>query len=197
MRMVHYFGLRFLCEEETFNQQWWRLFNLDERTWDAIWRLARGILGGERHWCDSFIYEAVICPLVDVLDSTEVFIQKIDGFVRVVDGQVVASAILELDSSGWTSILDCYFNPTNYIIEPHDESSNSDDEEAVEARAKRERKRNLISEAWEVYRVGVMNRDLGPFRRLLHSTNNWLIAASVVHVVDIGERLYAIIHYLE
>lgn len=70
--------------------------------------------------------------------------------MRVVDGQAAASTIMDLDLGGWTSIIDCYFNPAHYILEPQDERSDSKDKEAIEARVERERKRNLIVEAWEV-----------------------------------------------
>lgn len=81
-------------------------FNLDDLTWDALWLLARGILGGDRNWCDSFIYEVILYPMVDILDSKEACIQIIDGFVRSNNGKVVASTILDLDLGGYTSVLD-------------------------------------------------------------------------------------------
>ncbi|GLJ44047.1 hypothetical protein SUGI_0918550 [Cryptomeria japonica] len=162
-----------------------------------LWQWVSGTLGGERHWCDDFIYEAVLCPLVDILDSKRVYIEMIDGFVRSVDSQVIASSILDLDSNGWTSVLDCYFNPVHYVTEPPDESSDSNDEEATEAWAESERKKNIIFEAWEVFRVGVINHDLGPFRRLVYSEENWLSVVAAIQVVDIGERASVILHYLE
>ncbi|GLJ40850.1 hypothetical protein SUGI_0845000 [Cryptomeria japonica] len=74
----------------------------------------------------------MIYPMVDVLDSKEVCIHKIDGFVRAVDGQAIASAILDMDLGGWMSILGYYFNPAQHILEPQEERSDSEDEEAIE-----------------------------------------------------------------
>lgn len=98
-----------------------RLFHIDERVTDAVWRLAFASLGGGRHWCDGFIYEAVIFPMVDVLASKEMCIQNIDGFIRTIDGQVVANEILDLDSDKWASLLCLYFNAANYIPAESDE----------------------------------------------------------------------------
>lgn len=67
--MVHHFGLSCLCRDETFQVQCRCLFYTDEGGWDAVWRMVNTILGGGRHWCDGFVYEAVICPMVDILDS--------------------------------------------------------------------------------------------------------------------------------
>lgn len=189
--MVHHFGLSCLCAEETFQQQCRRIFNSDEVTWDAMLHLARGNLCRGKHWCDGLFYEAILCPMVDILDSKEACIQMIDGFVRSVDGQAVESSILDLDLGGWTSVLDVYFNPKHYIVDP------PEDEDARKTRDVQERKKDFMVEAWEVFWVGVRNHDLGPFRRFLNSNDNWLSAASVVYVVDIGERLTAIFHYLE
>ncbi|GLJ53957.1 hypothetical protein SUGI_1153330 [Cryptomeria japonica] len=134
--------------------------------------------------------------MVDVLNSKEVCVKKIDGFVRVMGGQAIASAFLELDSDGWTSILNFYFNHVHHIPKVQEESIDSKDKEVVKERTGRERKQNFIFEAWEVYRVGVMNQNLGPFRRMLNSTDNWLSAAVAVHVVEIGENMAIILQYL-
>lgn len=72
--------------------------------------------------------------MVDIRYSKEECIQMIDGFVRSVDGQEVASVILDLDSRGWTSVLGVYFNLKHYILNPPEEEFESEDEDAQEAR---------------------------------------------------------------
>lgn len=72
--MVHHFGLSCMCKDETFQMQCRRLINAEGEVIDAVWRLVFTILGGGRHWCDGFIYEVVMCPMVDVLDSKEMCI---------------------------------------------------------------------------------------------------------------------------
>lgn len=111
--MVHHFGLSCMCREESFQMQCKRLFHTDDRVGDVVWRLLTSILGSGKHWCDGFFYEAMLCPKVDVLDSKEACIQKIDGFIHSVDGHVIANKILDLDLSNWVSLLGLYFNSSN------------------------------------------------------------------------------------
>ncbi|GLJ12573.1 hypothetical protein SUGI_0193690 [Cryptomeria japonica] len=155
-RMVHHFGLSCMYREETIQEQSRRLFHVNERVWEAVWRLANGIMGGGRHWCDGLVYEVVICPVVDILDSKEACIQRIDGFVHVVDGQAIADVILELGTDKWTSILGNYFNHAHYILADMEGDLDSKVEEITLEKAKIERKK-FIMEAWEVYRVWVLN----------------------------------------
>ncbi|GLJ50787.1 hypothetical protein SUGI_1081720 [Cryptomeria japonica] len=177
--MLNHFGVSFLCREESIQAQCSRLFQENDVLWNAVWRVANGILGANRHWCDGFVYEAVICPMVDIFDSKEATIQRIDGFICPSDGQALGNAILELDSDCWVSTLHIYFNHTNYISSKLEES-NTEDEEIAQKRVAWERRENFIQEAWEVFRVGVRNGNLDPFCRLLNSDDNWLSAPTTV-----------------
>ncbi|GLJ20761.1 hypothetical protein SUGI_0378320 [Cryptomeria japonica] len=92
--------------------------------------------------------------------------QKIDGFVRVVDGPALANVVLDLDNDCWVSILVTCFNFANYISSESKVESNeseSKDKEKIQRRSAKEKKKNFIMEAWEVFRVGVKNRNLDPF----------------------------------
>ncbi|GLJ11637.1 hypothetical protein SUGI_0173400 [Cryptomeria japonica] len=117
--------------------------------------------------------------MVDIFDSKEVTIQRIDDFLCPSDGQALGNVILELDSDCWVSTLDIYFDHTNYISSKSEESD-IEGEEISQKRAARERRKNFIQEAWEVFRVGVRNGNLDPFHRLLNSNDNWLSAPAAV-----------------
>ncbi|GLJ27384.1 hypothetical protein SUGI_0537470 [Cryptomeria japonica] len=196
--MVHHFGLSCMCRDKSFQVQCRRLFHTDDRVGDAVWRLVTSILGGGRHWCDGFVYEVVLCPMVDVLDSKETCIQKINGFICSMDGQAIANEILNLDLSNWVSLslLGLYFNSSNYISSDFEEDPDDEGEEYEQEKAEKERKKTLIEDAWEVYRIGVINRNLAPFQRMLDEGDGWLSMASVVKVVEIGEYLAIILQAL-
>lgn len=110
--------------------------------------------------------------MVDVLDSKEACIQKIDGFIRSVDGQVVANQILNLDLSNWVSMLGLYFNLNNYVSLESEEDPDDEEEENIQAKVEKERKNTLIEDAWEVYRIGVINKNLAPFQRMLDAEDD-------------------------
>lgn len=194
--MVHHFSLSCMCREESFQMQYRRLFHTDDRARDAVWRLVTSILGGGRHWCDGFIYEVMLCPMVDVHDLKEACIQKIDGFIHSVDGQAIANKILKLDLSSWVSLLGLYFNSSNYISSNSEEDPNDEEEEHVQAKVEKERKKTLIEDAWEVYRIRVINRNLSPLQRMLDAEDGLLSTASTMKVVEIGNYLAIILEAL-
>ncbi|GLJ22814.1 hypothetical protein SUGI_0430090 [Cryptomeria japonica] len=99
--MVHHFGVSCLCREELIQAQCSRLFQANDVLWNVVWWVANGILGANQHWCEGFVYEAVIFPMVDIFDSKEATIQRIDSFVCPSDGLAPGNAILELDSDCW------------------------------------------------------------------------------------------------
>ncbi|GLJ44785.1 hypothetical protein SUGI_0942070 [Cryptomeria japonica] len=93
--MVHHFGVSFLCREESIQAQCSQLFQANDVLWNVVWQVANGLLGGNQHWCDGFVYEAVICPMVDIFDSKEATIQRIDEFVCPSNGPNAAILILK------------------------------------------------------------------------------------------------------
>ncbi|GLJ32282.1 hypothetical protein SUGI_0649680 [Cryptomeria japonica] len=173
--MVHHFGLSVL---------------------DAVWRLVATILGGGRHWCDSFVYEAVICPIIDILGSKEVRIQRIDSFIRAMDGQAIANEILNLDADRWVSRLGSYFNSDNYVSSDLEDDQHLEDEERDHAKVEKERLKSLIEDVWEVYQIGVINKNFSPFQRLLDRDVRWLTRAIVGKVMEIGVHLAIILQAL-
>lgn len=66
-KMVHRFGLSCLCREETLEAQCERLFDIDIEGQTAIQGILNDAFSEDRHWCDNFIYEIILCLLVDVL----------------------------------------------------------------------------------------------------------------------------------
>lgn len=145
--MVHHFGLSCMCRDESFQVQYRRLFLMDESVLDAIWRLVASILGGGRHWCDNFIYEVVIFPMIDILGSKEVCIQRIDGFIHAMDGQAIANEILNLDVDRWVSRLGSYFNSDNYVSSDSEDDQDLEDEKRDHAKVEKERLKSLIEDA--------------------------------------------------
>ncbi|GLJ05575.1 hypothetical protein SUGI_0020570 [Cryptomeria japonica] len=190
--MVHHLGVSCMWRDESLCLQCRRLFYTDERVFVTVKSLVECILGVGKHWCDGFVYEVVISPLVDILDAREVCIQRIGIFIRAVDGQAVANALLEEAELG-ASIYRTYFNPANYISSDSEGVSEDDgdsefeeeDKEAEEIKAEKQRRRSFIEEAWEVYRVGVFINNLIPFQRVLGRGDNWLSTTSTEVVVDI------------
>ncbi|GLJ50239.1 hypothetical protein SUGI_1069490 [Cryptomeria japonica] len=164
--MVHHTGLSCMCRDETFQVQCKRLFHTGEGVFDAMWRLASSILGGGRNWCDGFIYEAI------------------------------ANEILNLESKKWESLLGVYFNTANYISSDSDEDSNYENEGDVCEKEEKGRKKAFIEDAWEVCRIGFINRNLALFQRLMDTKDCWLSVASAMKIMEIGEWLAIILQSL-
>ncbi|GLJ35926.1 hypothetical protein SUGI_0720860 [Cryptomeria japonica] len=118
----------------------------------------------DRHWCDGYIYEIILCLLVDILPSKEACVEMLEGFIREEDVEIVGGAVLKVEEE-WASILGPYFNPLAFLSDK--ECSNPEDEVRVAAEAIRMRKEEFMVEAWEVFKVGVKNADMEPFRRMM------------------------------
>ncbi|GLJ52297.1 hypothetical protein SUGI_1112400 [Cryptomeria japonica] len=169
--MVHRFGLSCLCCEESLEAQCERLFDIDTEGQNAIHGLLEDVFSKERHWCDGYIYEPIPYLLVDVLSSKEACMQKMVGFVSEEDAEAVGGTVLEVEEE-WANILSPYFNPAAILSDV--ECPDSEDEAQLAAVALRNRKEEFMVEAWEVFRVGVMNADMGPFRRMIQNEDGWL-----------------------
>ena len=113
--MAHHFGLSCICWNETILAQCRHLFRArDDRVYEAIKTLVVGCLGEGRHWCDVFIYEVVLSPLVDIIDSRERCIEKITDFIQAVR-VAVAKGIPDLEIGKLVSILSFFFlNSANF-----------------------------------------------------------------------------------
>lgn len=64
--------------------------------YDAIHGMVEFSLNVDRHWCDGFIYEVVLFPLVDILESRERCVKLMEGFMKGVNEDAMAEAIFEL-----------------------------------------------------------------------------------------------------
>ncbi|GLJ49079.1 hypothetical protein SUGI_1035360 [Cryptomeria japonica] len=191
--MVHRFGLSCLCREETLEAQCERLFDIDIEGQRAIKGVLDDAFNEERHRCDGYVYEIILCLLVDVLSSKEACVEKLEGFVRKEDVEAMGEAMLEVEEE-WASILGPYFNPTTILSNA--ECSNPKDEIRLAVEALRMRKVEFMAEAWEVFQVGVKNANLGPFRRMMMKEDGWLSEGSIDKVVTIGMRVATILRLM-
>ncbi|GLJ53117.1 hypothetical protein SUGI_1131830 [Cryptomeria japonica] len=112
---------------------------------------------------------------------------------RKEDGIGKGGVVLEVDEE-WASILGPYFNPAAILSDA--ESPDPEDEAQLAAEALRLRKEQFMAEAWEVFKVGVTNVDLGPFRRMMQKEDGWLSKGSIDKVVTIGMRVTTILRLL-
>lgn len=147
----------------------------------------------ERHWCDNFIYEIILCLSVDVLPSKEARVEKLVGFVREENIEAVGGAVLEVDKE-WANILDPYFNPLTFLSDA--ECLDPKNEIRLVAEALRIRKEEFMGEAWEVFRVGVKNVAMGPFRRMMMKEDRWLSKGNIDKVATIGMRVATILRLM-
>ncbi|GLJ33743.1 hypothetical protein SUGI_0678270 [Cryptomeria japonica] len=109
------------------------------------------------------------------------------------DIEAVGGGGLEVDKE-WASILGPYFNPL--AILSNAECSDLEDEIWLAAEALRTRKGEFMAEAWEVFRVGVKNADMGPFRRMMMQEDGWLSEGSIDKVATIGMRVASILRLM-
>ncbi|GLJ12616.1 hypothetical protein SUGI_0194660 [Cryptomeria japonica] len=124
-----------------------------------------------------------MCLLVDVLPSKETCIEKFVGFVREVDADVMGSAIMEAEEE-WASILGPFFNTIVYLSDV--DCSDSEDEAQVAAVALKAKKGEFMQNAWEVFRVGVKNDDMDPFKQMMRLEDSWLSEINIEQVALIG-----------
>ncbi|GLJ18085.1 hypothetical protein SUGI_0319310 [Cryptomeria japonica] len=159
---------------------------------EAIVALVQDALSEERHWCDSHIYEIVLCLLVDVKPSKEVVVEKISRFVRECVTEAVGSVVMEVEEE-WASILGPFFNPGCLLSKV--EVSDSEDEEQVAA-IELQKKENFMATTWEVFHVGVINVRFTVFHRMMEDDLGWLSGNSIDKVVVIGERVSTIVRLI-
>lgn len=152
-----------------------------------------GALSDDRHWCDGQIYEIIMCLLVDVLPSKEACIEKITGFVREVDADVVESAVMEVEKE-WASILGPFFNTVVYLSDV--ECSDSENEDQVVVVALKAKKEEFMNNAWEVFRVGVKNDDPDPFKQMMRIEEGWFSEGNIDRVAVIGTWVATILRLL-
>lgn len=95
--------------EETLDAQLCNLFISEEYVYEVIKGLIEITLNFEWHWCDSTVYEVVLMPLVDIIESRERAMELLCSFVKPVNGNCIADSILSLSKNVWISILKTYF----------------------------------------------------------------------------------------
>ncbi|GLJ31060.1 hypothetical protein SUGI_0621630 [Cryptomeria japonica] len=189
--------------EETLDAQIRSLFITEEYVYEAIKGLVGITLNFERHWCDSTVYEAVLMPLVDVIENRERAVELLCGFAKPVNGNCIADTILNLPENEWFSILKTYFQPNMFLpIESEDEEEESegegsealDDSERKRTEARRlemeelrELMRTFGENAWEVFRCAVQNGNMAPFRRVTNIETWWFSTGATETVISVGE----------
>lgn len=94
--MMNFVGLNCQNYEELLEVLIKDLFFIEEYIYVAICGMVEVSLNIDRHWCDGFIYEVVLVPLVGILESRERCIKLMEGLMKGVNGDVVAEAIFEL-----------------------------------------------------------------------------------------------------
>ncbi|GLJ28515.1 hypothetical protein SUGI_0561030 [Cryptomeria japonica] len=94
----------------------------------------------------------------------------------------------------WTSILGLYFNPLAILFDA--ECSDPEDKIRLAAEALRMKKVKFMAEAWEVFRVGVKNAYMGPFRRMMMKEDGWLSEGSIDKVATIGMHVATILRLM-
>ncbi|GLJ50095.1 hypothetical protein SUGI_1065490 [Cryptomeria japonica] len=184
------------------------------------WGLVGITLNLDRHWCDALVLEAVLLPLVDIIESKERVVELLIGFLKPFIADMVGEAILGLQEDVRVSILKIYFQFENYLhsdLEEEEESEGDDmqeEEDIVDSedrevdsmsseevrelasrevwREERERLKIFGDEAWEIYRCAVFNENMEPFRRTTESDNWWLLENSTRNAIAIGEYVVVI-----
>ncbi|GLJ50581.1 hypothetical protein SUGI_1077540 [Cryptomeria japonica] len=110
-------------------------------------------------WCvENGVHKVMI--EVNILPSKEACIEKIDGFVKDVDANIVGNAIRELEEE-WVSILGPFFNPECFLSDV--DVSDSKDENQVVATELQTKKENFMGNAWDFFHAGVSTGEMGPF----------------------------------
>ncbi|GLJ15972.1 hypothetical protein SUGI_0264310 [Cryptomeria japonica] len=197
------------CEEDLRGQLQNLFFTVDA-TYDAMEGLIGVALNYQRHSCDSKVLEATLSPVVDVLESSEIMVGLLGGFVKPLLVDAVANCILSLPSARRLSILKVYFQMENYLPSGSLEegSSEGDGEESDNDRhnramekylakiEERDKMRIFSENAWEVFRCAVMNGNLEPFRRVTRSEEWWLSDQSISNVIHVGECTSVILQAL-
>ncbi|GLJ42697.1 hypothetical protein SUGI_0885230 [Cryptomeria japonica] len=146
------------------------LFVTEDFVYDAIQGLIGISLNFEWHWCDAIFLEAVLMPLIDVIESGE----------RVVEDYLSSE-------------------PEDAPEEFDEDSGGLVDSDTRREMARREvwleeRKRLKVfgENAWEVFRCVVFNGNMAPFRNLTEAMEWWLPERSTNNVISIGEYVAVI-----
>ncbi|GLJ30420.1 hypothetical protein SUGI_0602070 [Cryptomeria japonica] len=95
--------------EEDLRGQLQNLFFTVDVAYDAMEGLIGVALNHQRHWCDSKVLEATLIPVVDVLESSEIMVGLLGGFVKPLLVDAVVNCILSLPSNQRLSIIKVYF----------------------------------------------------------------------------------------
>ncbi|GLJ54392.1 hypothetical protein SUGI_1168230 [Cryptomeria japonica] len=140
-----------------------------------------------------YVYEIILCLLVDVPPSKEAWMEKLEGFVREEDVEAMGGAVPEVEEE-WANILGPYFNPATNLSDA--ECSDPEDEICLVVEALRMRNFEFMAEACEVFQVGVRNEDSGPFRRMMMKEDGWLSKGSIDKVVTLGMRATTILRLM-
>ncbi|GLJ54395.1 hypothetical protein SUGI_1168320 [Cryptomeria japonica] len=140
-----------------------------------------------------YVYEIILCLLVDVPPSKEAWMEKLEGFVREEDVEAMGGVVPEVEEE-WANILGPYFNPATNLSDV--ECSDPEDEICLAVEALRMRKFEFMAEACEVFQVGVRNEDSGPFRRMMMKEDGWLSKGSIDKVVTLGMRATTILRLM-
>ncbi|GLJ16564.1 hypothetical protein SUGI_0283510 [Cryptomeria japonica] len=131
-----YFGMISCINcESTLNMQLRNLFLTEDHVYDSVWGLVGITLNFERHWCDAVVLEAVLLPLVDIIDSGERAVVLLAGFIKPFIADSVANVILSLEEAVKVSILKVYFQFDNYLPseteDDHEEEDSQDSEDSA------------------------------------------------------------------
>ncbi|GLJ45347.1 hypothetical protein SUGI_0954530 [Cryptomeria japonica] len=130
--MVHFLGLNCANCEVPLEFQVRDLFETMEFGYNAIRGMVECSLSLDRHWCDGAIYEAVLAPMVDILESRDKCAELLEGFVKKENGNMVVEAIYDLVEGNKNSVLKVYFSPENYFLDIEEESVEEEESEEEE-----------------------------------------------------------------
>lgn len=115
IRMAPFIVIACINCVESIEHQCITLFNVEDEIYEAILEMVDISLNLDRHWCDDFIYEAVLASIVDVLESKERCIEIVGDFINEAYGDVVVGALCEMQNRVKEIILKLYFNPNYYL----------------------------------------------------------------------------------
>ncbi|XP_059070566.1 uncharacterized protein LOC131074842 [Cryptomeria japonica] len=164
--MAYFGNISCVNYEEDLCGQLQNLFYSVDVIYDAMEGLVGVVLNHQRHWCDSKIFEATLLPVVDGLESCEMMVGLLEGFVKPLVADEVANCISSLPTDHRLSILSVYFQLELYL--PSDSSKDGSTEEDgedsdndrhnrameryLEKATECERMRIFSENAWEVFR---------------------------------------------
>lgn len=200
--MAHFGDVSCVNCSNALGTQLRNLFFTEDFVYDAIRGLISIGLNFERHWCDATVLEAVIMPLIDVIESGERAVELFYGFVKPFIMDNVANDILSLDEGTKVSILKVYFQVEDYLSSELEDSLEESDEDSggsMDSDTKwelawrevwleeRERLKVFGENAWEVFWCAVFNENMVPFRNLTKVMEWWLLERSTNNIISIGE----------